>query len=805
MNDSIEMNTFSQNNSMITQDNKPYNLASTSNEVQEIFKKIRKKNKDSSNKKISKSYSSNANDELKNIIINKEKDKKPSIAFLELKEIIIIGINLISFILFYFCFYPLTHYFSLVSIFIFPMDLLSFILCAISGIITSGVITLIILKKVNIYHMLYMSFYFLFVFFLHHYKYIAKSNYDQSISVFYVFNSLLVNFLCCFFIFFIILKYLYYERCIKKDNVFIKSFESRWHSYEIIKKSESESSLLLKDKNDNYVASNKKINRIKFFLIILCLISIQISYFIFIGYKKKKAFNCNNWDIGINGTHINNKIDNCIILKPSEYCYMDYFKGYFDLTPKDNQNCSLREPTQEKKNFLKNIENNNNNVDLFNTKVFAFPHTNLVKKYSLKNQISVNDFGRLVNADIYNLETNKDKDPKPEAILDFSENNVYKGKYAELKINLVFNESLSKQRKKLENNNSLYDNIFMLYLDATSRAHFQRSFPKLQNFIKNFMSYESDFSQKKIDAYQFMKYHSFGPITPDNILPMFYGNSKKSNAGTNHIRYFKQIGFITGHEVDMCNKEQYDIFSDKNDKREYEEWDHENIAYLCDGNYFEIQKPYPGDRGAFSNKERCLYGHKVSFYMINYAKQFWEKYENNKKYFRMAFNYGHEKTGAVISYLDEPLYDFFFEFYEKGYFNNTAVFIVSDHGNQNNGIYDVICPTQFSLEQKMGNFILLLSRNKFSNIYKENLINNQNTLVTPYDIHDTMIHIVFGNNNITSNNTNIMYSVNNKGKSVFLKIDEYERICEKYDEWISDKFCGCFRVPFLLKNKNLTK
>ena len=101
----------------------------------------------------------------------------------------------------------------------------------------------------------------------------------------------------------------------------------------------------------------------------------------------------------------------------------------------------------------------------------------------------------------------------------------------------------------------------------------------------------------------------------------------------------------------------------------------------------------------------------------------------------------------------------------------------------------------------MGTFILLLSRNKFSNIYKENLINNQNILVTPYDIHDTMIHIVFGNNNTTSNNTNIMYSVNNKGQSVFLKIDEYERICEKYDDWVYDKFCCCFRVPFLLKNK----
>ena len=793
-NDKIEMKNFPQNNSIITQDNKPYSITSTSNEVQEIFKKRRKKNEESANKKISKNYSNNANDELKNIVISNEKNKKPSVEFIDQKEIIIISLNLISFILFYLCFNPIADYYlSAISILIYPMDLVSFLLCSISSIITSGIIALIILKKVDTYHLLYMSFYYLLVFFLHHFKYIGSSNFDQSLSVFYVFFSLLFNCLCDCFIFYFILKHLYYERCIKKDNILIKSFESRWYSYEKIKRSESESSYLLKEKNDDYVASNKKINKVKFCLIISCLISIQILYIIFIEYKKEISFNCSNWSLGINGTRINNKYneeDKCTFPKPLGLCYMDFFKGYFDLTHPNNKNCSLREPTQEKKYFLKNIENNNNNVDLFNTNIFAFPHTNLHKKYSLKNQISVNDFGRLVNADIYNLETNKNKEPKPEAILDFSENNIYNGKYAELKINLVFNESLSKERKKLENNNSLFDNIFMLYIDATSRAHFQRALPKLANFIKNFMIYEPDFSKKKLDAYQFMKYHSFSSHTPDNILPMFYGNSKNSNKGTNHIRYFKQNGFITGHEVDMCNKEQYDIFSDPNDKREYEEWDHENIAYLCDGNYFEIETPYPGDRGAFSIKERCLYGHKVSYYMINYAKQFWEKYANNKKYFRMAFNYGHEKTGAVISYLDEPLYDFFFEFYEKGYFNNTAIIIVSDHGNQNNGIYNYISRSQFELEQKMGTFILLLSRNQYSDIYKDNLTNNQHILVTPYDVHDTMIHIMYGNNN-NINDNNIIYSANNKGKSVLLKINANERVCEKYDDWMDDHFCCC--------------
>ena len=448
---------------------------------------------------------------------------------------------------------------------------------------------------------------------------------------------------------------------------------------------------------------------------------------------------------------------------------MDYFNGYFDLNKKKDLDCSLRDAVKEKKYFLKNIEDNNHKVNLFTTKIFAFPHTNKDEKYFLKNQKSINDFGRLVNNDIYDLENNKYKgiEPKPEAILDFSENNIYQGKYAELKIHLNYNESLSEERKLLENNNSLYNNIFMIYVDSNSRAHFQRAFPKLSNFVKNFMVFHENSSEKNINAYQFLKYHTFAASTPNNILPMFYGYSMKSQKGTHNIRYFKKNGFITGHEVDMCNKEQYDIShtgsEKKKDEKEYEDWDHENIAYLCDGNYFEINDPYPDNRGAFSIKERCMYGHPTSYYMINYAKEFWEKYSKNKKYFRMAFNHGHESTGAVISHLDDPLYNFVFEYYDKGYFDNTALFIVSDHGNRNGEIFSFFAP-EFNLEKKLGIFILLLSTNKNSNKYDNNLLKNQQILVTPYDIHDTMLHIVYGDNN--SADMKNIYSENNKGKSV---------------------------------------
>ena len=80
---------------------------------------------------------------------------------------------------------------------------------------------------------------------------------------------------------------------------------------------------------------------------------IEIFFIGLVRMKKNKLFSCENLDIGLNGTHILYKDHlkkQCRIKKPQGYCYMDYFKYYFDLTPINN-NCSLRDPIEEKKKF----------------------------------------------------------------------------------------------------------------------------------------------------------------------------------------------------------------------------------------------------------------------------------------------------------------------------------------------------------------------------------------------------------------------------------------------------------------------
>ena len=91
--------------------------------------------------------------------------------------------------------------------------------------------------------------------------------------------------------------------------------------------------------------------------------------------------------------------------------------------------------------------------------------------------------------------------PKPEYIVDFS-----KDPLGELIINLNFNETLSKERKKYEVNSTPYsDNILVLFMDSVSRVNAMRKLKKTLNFFEQFISYKGGHNQK----YPKENFHSF--------------------------------------------------------------------------------------------------------------------------------------------------------------------------------------------------------------------------------------------------------------------------------------------------------
>ena len=477
---------------------------------------------------------------------------------------------------------------------------------------------------------------------------------------------------------------------------------------------------------------------IKFLYIIVAIICLFLAFLLCYNFKDKyeQIYTCDKWGRTLNSSDINDssKDDKCNHIElPKGLCYMDEIVNYFDLTLVNNIKCSIRNET-EYLNFYDYIKNRK----FSNSKKFAFPKT---------NYINIDDDGKKLNISEYVLNNiidleNKNEDINPETLLDFSSN-----KYGELKIQIEKNISLSEERKKIEENNknnSIYDNIFIIFLSSTSRAHFQRAMPKLSKFISTLMEYHPF---PTMIAYQFSKYIS----STDNISLIF---NKENPNKINSLQYFKENGFVTGQVIDKCEREDDPLIG----------WDHENFAYLCGPNYFKKEN---------SIYERCLYGKPVSHYMINYAINFWDKYSDNKKYFRMIFNYGNEPTGNVLTYLDEPLYDMISHMYNNGKLKNTAVFFLSEKGNKNGGLYDLLGSAEFHQEKQYGLFIMILDWNdKFKKgNYYQNLIDNQKTIITPYDIYETIFHIALGDNKNDSKKEN-------KEESVLNKINN-NRFCEK--------------------------
>ena len=89
------------------------------------------------------------------------------------------------------------------------------------------------------------------------------------------------------------------------------------------------------------------------------------------------------------------------------------------------------------------------------------------------------------NKDLYYPNISK---PEIEVILD--------DKGGKILISIEKNETLVEERRKLRNNNSIYKNVLVIFIDTLSRPHFYRKFPKTAEFLKKFTSYEENFEKK---------------------------------------------------------------------------------------------------------------------------------------------------------------------------------------------------------------------------------------------------------------------------------------------------------------------
>ena len=127
---------------------------------------------------------------------------------------------------------------------------------------------------------------------------------------------------------------------------------------------------------------------------------------------------------------------------------------------------------------------------------------------------------------------------------------------------------------------------------------------------------------------------------------MHFGFPMNQEISQNIIRYFKENGYINSN------------IGEKGININFDRYEHENIGIWCDPNYYDRRNSYLINKGDyFFVLRRFLNGKKVYKYIFEYAKDFWKKYKENRK-FDLSFIERHEMTAKVIKYLDKPLYLF---------------------------------------------------------------------------------------------------------------------------------------------------
>ena len=543
----------------------------------------------------------------------------------------------------------------------------------------------------------------------------------------------------------------------------------------------------------------RKKSKISFIFVVVLII------IIIIRYKYKPYDLCENWTYNINSTMDNDSKDYPCKIDIPKKCSLDRLSGIVDVSKYIKSEChqpNIRK--NEKQIFFDTIKNGkyfDNTVMKF--KKFGYPIT-LTKEYDQK-WITDNSFATFVNDKIIIMEyyeNEKEKSEKypnelpPEVILTFNDNG-----YGTITQKINFNAQLSEERKKISDNKKcLFKNIFMFYIDALSHKHFKRKLPKTANLFKEYFEYNENYSEKKFTAFEFNKYQSVTGFTVANIYAMNYGfprgtTVKATEDGVSFLKYLKQNGYITGSAGTICSKDS--VFADELDlpNVDYETYDHENVALFCDRNYYDTG--YSLINGINSVIHRCLYGKEGYEYAFEYAELFWKEYADNNKFFRLHIYEAHELSLELIKYADDNIYNFLKKFIEKGYFDDTLLILVSDHGNNFNSYYSLFEGEDHSIEGMLPVFLALIPNKKIiydSGLY-ENMHENQQTLITGYDIYNSIIHASLSDYNDIQKVPKSTFDKGGiyswRGNSIFNMIDYKERYCTNPKLDIYPTKCVC--------------
>jgi len=444
---------------------------------------------------------------------------------------------------------------------------------------------------------------------------------------------------------------------------------------------------------------------------------------------------------------------------------MNLMSGVFDISGVFGEDCTqIRMDSKEQ--FRRWVK-------IPDAKIIGYPR---VEKWRLFPECTLDEFQFRVLAGMIDMESKSvsqaEKD-RTEAIIDFTKEKP------ELSVRVARDEALAKERLaryKKNEKDLMAKNVIHFFIDSLSRDNFRRKLPRTRAFLEKY--YNNDTAEAQV--FQFLKYHGIASWTLANMVPMFFGVdfTHRREPPTHYNKYFKEAGYVSAQGHGYCGREIIEIEPGNMDKFNFEPFDHEINTVFCDPNFSVPGHPFAILNGTFSMKRRCLYGKDTHTYIFDYGRAFWEKYPNEPKFFRLAFQDAHEGTGEVVQYMDDKIVSYF-EFLEaKGSLKDTAIVFHSDHGVNMPGFYTFVDAEDFHIEKTTPTFFLILPQ-ELAQRHKKELKAKEHMMVTPYDIHNTFLHLI-----------NAPRSAWNKvGGSLFETINPKKRDCDTFR--IRDPFCLC--------------
>ena len=499
-----------------------------------------------------------------------------------------------------------------------------------------------------------------------------------------------------------------------------------------------------------------------------------LCFFLFIIYILLfQTAKCSNWTKGLNETYIDydDTKYGCEIVIPNT-CAYKIMSPFQDNTKIQRKNCTLLNNKKMKQNLLLKSKSNYINT---NSSCIGYPLTNkdpicfldIVNRGSgfINNYVEEN----LVDMENKEILDNYFKEKIPEVYIDFKNNDLGK-----IIIDVKYNETLSKERKLLEKNANPYsDNILYLFIDSVSRANALRQLKKTTKFVEKFMSYKRDNENDprgNFHSFQFFKYHAFCGYTTINYPFLIFGQQAENSNKIMITKFLREKGFITSNAHDACRIDNTRSFHNYTNE---ELFDHQFV--ICDPNNGDIN----------SNTIRCLYNKQNFEHMIDYSEQFWRKYSKNRKFSLISSNYGHEGTLNVIKYIDNYIADFLNRLYNDNLLKDSSIILISDHGVGMPSIYYLF--DFYNIEIHLPALFLIINDRKnvtYEEQYKH-MHDNQQTLITPLDVYNTLGNIIYGEQYTDVKNKTLENDTlkNQLGISLFDFINPKERQPNKFNNY----------------------